>query len=380
MNFKKIIWSNSKQKSEKDTLYLSIDDINHLERIWTKYKIIPQSIDEVQINFIVDRHKLIRFIIKELDILLVVGGKFLITSTHNSFHGNFIRSLDQIKYEFSVSTNGRYNMLQQKINKRQNNLVYTKQKNTLLLTDSIDKWSFGIITNGKKNKQVEDLIDSIVSQNIPNYEIIICGDFKSDNQHIVLIDDVKIENEIRGPITIKKNKIVQQAKYENLMLLHDRYLLPNDWFQRMKNYGNYFDLLAIPNIGPNGGRVNDWGEYNGKPSQIYRKTSAILPYSTWSDGWYSQGGLLVIKKNLYNLIKLDNRLFWGELEDVQFSQLANLNGLFYYIDVQNKIFTFSDRLIEFGQIDKLTSLKKHVYFYIVKIKNMINYFLNIHDK
>ena len=68
MNFKKIIWSNSKQKSEKDTLYLSIEDINHLERIWTKYKIIPQSIDEVQINFIVDRHKLIRFIIKELDI------------------------------------------------------------------------------------------------------------------------------------------------------------------------------------------------------------------------------------------------------------------------------------------------------------------------
>ena len=164
------------------------------------------------------------------------------------------------------------------------------------------------------------------------------------------------------------------------MLLHDRYLLPSDWFQRMKNNGNYFDLLAIPNIGPNGGRVNDWGEYNGKPSQIYRKTSAILPYSTWSEDWYSNGGLLVIKKNLYNLIKLDDRLFWGELEDVQFSQLANLNGLFYYIDLKNKIFTFSDRLIEFGQIDKLTSLKKHVYFYIVKIKNMINYFLNIHDK
>jgi hypothetical protein len=380
MNFKKIIWSNSKQKSEKDTLYLSIDDINHLERIWTKYKIIPQSIDEVQINFIVDRHKLIRFIIKELDILLVVGGKFLITSTHNSFHGNFIRSLDQIKYEFSVSTNGRYNMLQQKINKRQNNLVYTKQKNTLLLTDSIDKWSFGIITNGKKNKQVEDLIDSIVSQNIPNYEIIICGDFKSDNQHIVLIDDVKIENEIRGPITIKKNKIVQQAKYENLMLLHDRYLLPNDWFQRMKNYGNYFDLLAIPNIGPNGGRVNDWGEHNGKPSQIYRETSHVLPYNTWSDGWYSQGGLLVIKKNLYNLIKLDNRLFWGELEDIQFSQLANLNGLFYYIDVQNKIFTFSERLIEFKKINKFSYFKKHVYYYIVKIKNMAIHYLNSYDK
>jgi hypothetical protein len=380
MNFKKIIWSNSKQKSENDILYLSIDDINHLERIWTKYKITPQSIDEVHINFLADRNKLIRFIIKELDILLVLGGKFLINSTHSNFHGNFIRSLDQIKYEFSVSTNGRYNMLKQEIKARRNFLVYIKRKNTLLQSDSIDKWSFGIITNGKKKNQVEDLIESIVLQKIPNYEIIICGDFKSDKFPVILLDDVKIENEIRGPITIKKNKIVQRAKYENLILMHDRYLLPNDWFQRMKNYGNYFDLLAIPNIGLKGGRVNDWGEHKGKPSQIYRETSYILPYNTWSDGWYSQGGLLVIKKNLYNLIKLDNRLFWGELEDIQFSQLANLNGLFYYIDVQNKIFTFSERLIEFKEINKLSYFKKHVYYYIVKIKNMALHYLNSFDK
>jgi len=206
MNFKKIIWSNFKKKPLNDTLYLSFDDVNHLERIWKKYKLTPESIEEVHIDFLADRHKLVRYIIKELDILLKVGGEFVINSTKTTYHGNYIRSLDQIKFEFSVSTNGRYSMKMKTNHKRHNSLVYSKKKNTLLQNDSIGKWSFGIITNGKKNKQVEDLIDSIVSQNIPDYEIIICGNFKSDKIPVIIIDDIIIDSDIRAPITIKKIK------------------------------------------------------------------------------------------------------------------------------------------------------------------------------
>lgn len=380
MNFKKIIWSNFKKKPLNDTLYLSFDDVNHLERIWKKYKLTPESIEEVHIDFLADRHKLVRYIIKELDILLKVGGEFVINSTKTTYHGNYIRSLDQIKFEFSVSTNGRYSMKMKTNHKRHNSLVYSKKKNTLLQNDSIGKWSFGIITNGKKNKQVEDLIDSIVSQNIPDYEIIICGNFKSDKIPVIIIDDIIIDSEIRAPITIKKNKIVQRAKYENLMLLHDRYLLPDDWFRNMTSYGNYFDLLTFPNIGSKGGSVNDWGMHKGKPQQIggFSQISHQLSYNTWSDDWYSQGGLLVIKKNLYNDIVLDNRLFWGELEDIQFSKIANLKGLFYYVDINNKIFTFSDRLKERNSnlFYKLGSL---LYFIYKKFINYKNYMINLYN-
>lgn len=378
MSFKKIIWSNSKKKSENDTLYLSKNDINHLERIWSKYNITPESVDEVCINYLTDRHKLIRFIIKELDVLLKVGGEFVINSTNTKFHGNYIRSLAQIKYEFSVSTDGRYLMKEESIYKRKNSLIYLKQRKSLLQNDSIDKWSFGIITNGKKKRQVDELIDSIISQNVPNYEIIICGDFKSDKHSIVLIDDVKIENEIRGPITIKKNKIAKQAKYENLIILHDRYLFPNDWFKKMKNYGNYFDILTVPNIGPKGGRVNDWGKYLSKPSQIshFNGQSISLPYTTWSQDWYSQGGLIIIKKNLYNKILLDERLFWGELEDIQFSKIANLKGLFFYLDINNKIFTFSDRIRERNPTLSYRFLL-FFYYYFYRVINLIKHNLNV---
>jgi hypothetical protein len=271
---KKVIWSYKKPKiEEKDTLYLDTKDINHLIRVHNKYNLQPESFDEVYVNFLADREYLIRFIIKELDILLKIGGRFIIKSTYSAAHANYIRSKSQIKNEFSLSTNGRYSLISQNIKNDILKLEYIKKEPTLGYSDSINKWSFGIITNGKKNEQVCRLVDSIIKQNIPNYEIIICGPFQNNsykNIPITILDDVVLKDDIRAPITIKKNNIAKVAKYENLMIMHDRYLLPDDWFIKMKQYGNFFDLITMLNIGPNGGRVtNDWNKYVGKPSAIH---------------------------------------------------------------------------------------------------------------
>lgn len=382
--YNKILWLYSKPKiQDKNTLYLDKKDINHLERIFNKYKLIPESFDEVHIDYLADKEYLIRYIIKELDILLRVNGKFIINSTYTGAHANFIRSKSQIGYEFSVSTDGRYVLTKKNIDKNKIKLEYIKKENTLQHNDSIDKWSFGIITNGQKNDQVSKLIDSIIIQNIPNYEILICGDFKyhDDNKYpIVSIDDVLLKDDIRAPITIKKNRIINKSKYENLMVLHDRYLLPEKWYENMEKYGNHFDILTMPNIGPNGGRVNDWGEHLGKPSQIYTEVFHLLSYRNWSDGWYSQGGMLVIKKSVYEKNRLDERLFWDELEDIQFSQIANLNGLFYYIDINNSVLTFSDRIKETKDISNIllpfVGIKRLLKFIIIRTINFTKHYMN----
>ena len=169
-----------------------------------------------------------------------------------------------------------------------------------------------------------------------------------------------------------------------MMILHDRYLLPDNWYQKIKKYGNYFDLLTMPNIGPNGGRVNDWGAHLGKPSEIYREVFHFLSYNKWSLGWYSQGGMLIIKKNLYFQCALDNRLHWDELEDIQFSQIGNLFGWFYYIDVNNKVYTFSDRIKEskMGRSILLYRIKNLIFikFIIVRFFNISNHFQNLYFK
>lgn len=385
---KKVIWQiKNGVDRNKNILYLSKKDINHLERIYTKYNLEPESFDCVQVDYLFDREYLIRYIVKELDILLKIGGKFIINSTYTNTHANFIRSKSQIKYEFSVSSNAKYKLSKQNIDKHKLKLEYLKGTQILHQDDSINKWSFGIITNGQKNEQVNSLINSIIKQKIPNYEILICGEFNytdSVKYPIVSLEDVIVDDDIRAPITIKKNKIVEKAKYQNLMIMHDRYLLPDDWFLNMKKYGNYFEILTMPNIGPNGGRVNDWGEYLGKPSQIYKEISHLMPYNKWSNGWYSQGGLLIIKKSLYLINKLDARLFWDELEDVHFSQIANLNGIFYYIDIKNKVYTFSDRLKETNLKEKRFMNLRRIYRYLtnylpITIRHIALHWKNIND-
>jgi len=372
MMYKKVIWGYKKTKHANDVLYLNKRDINHLERIYNKYNIKPESLNEVQIDYLADREPLIRFIIKELDILLKPKGRLIVNSTLSNVHANFIRSKSQIKYEVSVSTNGRYILYDQTLNKKKITLSYVKKTPTLKQKDSIDKWSFGIITNGAKNDQVRNLVESIIIQEIPDYEILICGPFENNENYpnIKVLDDVLIESETRGPITHKKNKIAREAQYENVFILHDRYLLPGDWFDKMKAYGNFFDLLTFPNIGPNGGRVIDWGQYNGKPSQLFTEYSYLLNYYKHSEHWYSQGGLILIKKSLFLSNLLDENLFWDELEDVQFSQIGNLKGWFFNIDVNNKIFTKSDRLSE-------SQLKENSFFVriIAKLKRLTRYFL-----
>lgn len=365
---KKAIWqAKSNIDKDKNIVYLSKQDINHLERIYTKYNLKPESFDEVQINYLFDREYLIRYIVKELDILLKVGGRFIINSTYTATHANFIRSKSQIKNEFSVSTNGRYNLKVQKIDGYKLKLEYIKNTQTLHHDDSIDKWSFGIITNGQKNEQVNNLINSIIEQNIPNYEILICGEFNYadyEKYPIVPIEDVVLKDDIRAPITMKKNKIANKAQYQNLMIMHDRYLLPEDWFIKMKQYGNYYDLMTMPNIGPCGGRVNDWGQFRGKPSSIFYKINYLLHFNQWSNEWYAQGGLIIIKKYLYLENKLDNRLYWDEMEDITWSQIGNLKGWFYYLDKNNMIYTFSDRLDESSLKPKSLIYLRKLYSYI----------------
>jgi len=348
--YKKIIWCYvSPKKKNPDTLYLTKKDINHLFRIYQKYNLESESIDDVKIEYIADRDHLIRYVIKELDILLKIGGTFTLLSTYTSAHAIFIRSKSQIKYEFSVATNGRYYLKKQEKVGHKYFLKYKKECKTLPEGDTIERWSFGIITDGRKNEQVERLVESIIQLDIPYYEIILCGPFCIENfknHPVIILDDVILDKDIRAPITRKKNKIANKSKYNNLCIMHDRYKFPEDWYKNMKMYGNYFDLLVQPNIGAKGGRIVDWIEYNGMPSKIFFNHTGLLRYSKWSSTWYVPGGFLIIKNNLYKNTLLDYNLFWDELEDVQFSQIGNLKGWFCYIDTNNKVYSFSDRLSE----------------------------------
>lgn len=371
----KVIWSYNTQYNSG--LSLTKKDLDPLKRIYNTYNIKPESKRECIIKYLLDREKLSRYIIKELDILLKVNGELIVYGTKNDTHLSSIRSISQVKNEISLSLNGRYKLKCFKDYPQHYKLTYVKCKKINSENDSIQKWSFGIITNGKNNQKVKNLIKSIDLQAIPNYEIIICGPrIDCNSRNVKFIDDVIVDDDIRAPISHKKNKIISKSKFENIVILHDRYIIPNSWYKNMVNYGNYFDLLCMPNLDEENRRVNDWTFFPSLPFQKKIVFNPLKKYNYWSNYWFVQGGVIIGKKNILIENPISKKLYWGELEDVTFSQRLNLDGWFYYFDKNNYLITDSDRIRGVKKRGRIISILIYSKNFVLFMVNAFKLFLN----
>jgi hypothetical protein len=324
-----------------DTVYLDIDkQDNSIEKVAQKNDLALESQNKVKVFFVLQTASNPRKIIKLLDSLLKVSSKFEIILVESQAHSGFFRSIEQVKYEFSVSTNGRYILTSSISEDGILHLSYTKKASVLPNHDSIDKWSFGIVSGGSNNLWVRELIESIQSQNIKEYEILICGptpysDNDSKPENVILIEDHEMGDDIRVPITHKKNKILRKAKFNNICLLHDRYLLPDSWFKNFKKFGNYFDCVCLKNLSNEGNRFSvDWMKFHSPLTSRFKFNNALL-YNEWNDEVIIPGGVMVLKEHLFKPFLLDERLHWDELEDMQLSKVAYINGILISVDSNN---------------------------------------------
>src|SRR5262249_40689380 len=80
-------------------------------------------------------------------------------------------------------------------------------------------------------------------------EIILCG---RPGANFAYHDQVRIVGEdITAPplrISMKKNRIVEEARHENLCLLHDRVFLPIDFIDAVKRFGDFYALQTMQSI------------------------------------------------------------------------------------------------------------------------------------
>jgi hypothetical protein len=120
-------------------------------------------------------------------------------------------------------------------------------------------FTFGIITTPQTNIFIESIIHSIVKQNIPNYEIIIIGTITPpeniDEKVIIIPFDESI---YPGWITKKKNLITENAKYENIVFLHDYVGFDDGWYDGFLKFGSKFDVVSNIIHDMNGNRFRDW--------------------------------------------------------------------------------------------------------------------------
>lgn len=368
---KRIVFGLNHNKISSSDLLVRLKDIDHNRRLHNKFNLELESFDEVHIHYLLDQSKYIRHLIKDADLLLKIGGKFIIHTTNNNIHNSFLRSVAEIKSELSLCTKNRYHLLSKNISKRTCCLNYKKISSNIEFSDTINNWSFGIITNGKDLNLVERLVKSIQVQNIPNYEIIICGPtFNSTSERIINAGDY-IAKDTRAPICAKKNKIISKAKFHNIAIFHARFELPKDWYMNMKKFGNEFEILIFPILThENFQRINDWSVYKRKFIPIY-----LARYTSFEQDWYAQGGVIISKKRILNEVPLNENLHWDELEDVVFSNELKLKGYTVHVDIENHLLTSSNR-IKSRNISTLITY--NLYFTKVLCSRIYNYFKNIY--
>jgi hypothetical protein len=84
------------------------------------------------------------------------------------------------------------------------------------------QWTFGIITVYEDKERLLDIIDSIRRMNIPEYEILFVGGGDSSGIDGKDIRKIDFDESIKPIwITRKKNILVKEAKYDNVVVMHD---------------------------------------------------------------------------------------------------------------------------------------------------------------
>lgn len=208
-------------------------------------------------------------------------------------------------------------------------------------------FTFGIITTSGKELFVDSIINDICSLKIKNYEIIIVGGEKRHNSNI--IKHINFDESIKNAwITRKKNIITYNANYENIVYLHDYVSFSEDWYDGFLKFGNNFDICMNKIINLDKTRYRDWCIWLEDAKKYVKENNYLIPYhlKSLSKMMYISGCYWVAKKNLMQNFPLNEKLSWGQGEDVEWSIRVrkhynfsfNDNSTVYLLKYKDRIF------------------------------------------
>ncbi len=199
-------------------------------------------------------------------------------------------------------------------------------------------WSFAI-TYGSGINFLPEVVNSIRKLCIPKYEILLIGD-TSTIESLNGDDIVKInfdESLKPGWITRKKNILVQNAKYDNIVLQHEYFSYDKNWYKWFLKFHSDWNVcmtrLELPTNTYFGLRYRDW---------VVRRIIPTISPDTLLPSWidykdrsclndmYVSGGYWCAKRKFMLDNPLDEELCWGEGEDVEWSERVRQKNKWKY--------------------------------------------------
>lgn len=327
-----------------DAIILTEDDFNPTRPFFRDHpQIKPESVDKIFVKGVFEHTKILQYIVKVIDWMLSVNGvlelHYLYLTTHGK--GIYVYPEDFISYTVASVFKDRINLEERSPYEYGHASVrkYRKTECSLPKNDNINSWTFGIVSDGRKNERILTVIETIRELNIPNFEILICGPAPSAvlPGYVKVIDDSSYYKDIRIPLCKKKNAIIDNASYNNLVIIHDRINFDKYWFQQVVQSGNYFDAFipAILDEDTKTQHVIDLDSFDG-PIVKYH-----IPIFTkrWTPTLYMDGSVIIVKTNIAKQIHLSGYLHWGEYDDIDFTRKLKDNG--YIITVNHNVVVYT---------------------------------------
>jgi hypothetical protein len=219
-------------------------------------------------------------------------------------------------------------------------------------------WTFCIVTAEGNDEVLSKCIDKIYCEleGVQNFEIIIVGNTqitmkkKFDKLKVIpFIENVftlKLGNIRRalvgkslkalffktGAISHKKNLASKNSKFDKLCFMHDYVGLESGWLKGFEKFGNDWNVCTNIILQQDGRRARDWVLWDhplvGGPG--------LLPYEKTSKFMYISGGYFCVKREFFLNNPLNERLFWGEGEDVEWS-LRVREKIKFYINTNSEV-------------------------------------------
>jgi len=237
------------------------------------------------------------------------------------------------------------------------------------------RFSYVMITNGKKNNITKMSIKSILDNVTDNDELIVVGDTEFlknyNNKNITLVPS---KDALVGKISSCRNNGNKLAKGNVIINTDDDILFPPNFQSNLCNYisANYktFDTLNTKILLPNGCRWLDKAIYLSKHNTI------LIPYDhSYDDRLFYTRGFLIWKKQLALKIPFDENLLYYEPikdnEDIKLSLDLKRSGYKIKIDLNNFVIHFDTSYITYtDDLGNLTIAKKNNQTNIVIEKDM----------
>ena len=343
-----IISERIKDKSKySDGIILTENDFNPCKSFFAEHPDIkPESIDYIYTKGVLEDFEYLRCLVKNIDWMLRVGGILELDFLHLRLGGlgYAIRPEDEIAYEIASVFKERIHL--EDMSKRHigkpTHRIYKKVEQALQQEDTIDSWTFGIVSDGRKNERILQIIDKIQSFGIQHYEILICGPSPSRKLpiNVKVLDDNGFYSDKRIPLCKKKNSIILHAQYGNLCIIHDRIMFSDQWYKQIKKEGNYFDAFtpAILDEETKSKHVIDFVSY---PNYAFGKYQKVYNNKKWSPNLYMDGAIITIKSHVAKEILQKPYLHWGEKEDVDFARRIYQNGYIITVNHNIKVYTLT---------------------------------------